>query len=127
MTVVLLLAAVAVVAATVALASGRGGELSEPAAESHLPELPGGVDADLARLHLPRGLWGYHVAATDEVLNRLADALIERENQVAELEHRLAEANAPLLRKGLSASWLPEADRPEGRDPEEDREPWEQP
>ena len=97
MPVVLLLAAVAVVAATVVLASGRGGELREPAMERPPTGLPEGrppTGAEAAMLHLPKSVWGYDPAVTDEALGRLVYALMRREEEVAELERRLAGAAA---------------------------------
>ncbi|MEO3782247.1 hypothetical protein ABGB12_02880 [Actinocorallia sp. B10E7] len=116
MPVVLLLAAVAVVAATAVLASGRGGELREPAERlpTGLPEdrLPTGMDG--AMLRLPKGFFGYDMAVTDEALGRLVYALMQRENEVAELRRKVAELSAYGAGGELSASWL--------RKPEETRE-----
>lgn len=123
MPVVLLLAALAVVAATAVLASGRGGELREPAAEhppTGLPEdrLPRGADAALLRL--PKNLWGYNVAVTDEALGHLAYALTERENRVAELERQIADLTVRGAGEPpLSASWLRRPDAPA-----EEEAPW---
>jgi hypothetical protein len=96
-TVVLLLAAAVVVAATVVLASGRGGELREPVLEHPpigLPEgrLPTGAEA--AMLQLPKGVWGYNQAVTDQVMERLVYALMRREEEVDELKRRIAGAAA---------------------------------
>ena len=113
MPVVLLLAAVAVVAASVVLASGRGGELREPALD-HLPTgLPEGrppTGAEAAMVHLPKGLWGYNPAVTDEVLGRLVYALMRREEEVAELRRRIAEPAVYGPGESLSASWLRKPD-----------------
>jgi hypothetical protein len=103
--VVLVLAALAVVAATVALAYGRGGELVEAVPDHPPTGLPvhrplQGTDA--AVLRLPKGLWGYNVPVTDDALSRLAYALTERETRIAELERRLGEAR---LRDSDSGSW----------------------
>ncbi|TDB94736.1 hypothetical protein [Actinomadura sp. 7K534] len=95
MAVVLVLAGLAVLGAVVALAMGRGGELAET--HPDYPPLPGGADGrpitgdDIARLRLPRTFWGYQPQLTDEALQRLADALHERDARVAELEQRLRE------------------------------------
>lgn len=87
-------AAVAVLAAVVALAMGKGGELAETHPDHPPLPLPDDrplVGMDAAVLRLPRGLWGYHVDVTDEALRRLAYALTERETRVAVLERQLAE------------------------------------
>ncbi|ROO83079.1 hypothetical protein EDD29_0569 [Actinocorallia herbida] len=93
MPVVLLLAALAVVAATVVLALGRGGELAEPADDnppSGIPDdrLPRSADAVLLRL--PKSPWGYTVPVADDALGKLTQALAVREEQVARLERELA-------------------------------------
>jgi hypothetical protein len=110
--VVLALAALAVVAAVVFLAAGQGGELSEAHPDLPPTMLPGhrplqGTDAVLMRL--PRGLFGYNVAITDDALSRLAYALTERDTRVAMLEQQLAEQR---LQRG-------EGDAGPGQDP-----PW---
>ena len=87
-------AAVAVLGAVVALAMGKGGELADTHPDHPplpLPDERPLVGMDAAVLHLPRGLWGYHVAVTDEALRRLAYALTERETRVAMLERELNE------------------------------------
>ncbi|WP_176404506.1 hypothetical protein [Actinomadura sp. BRA 177] len=92
-TVVLVLAGVAVLGAVVVLAMGRGGEL----AETHPDYPPLQVDADGrpvlgpegARLRLPATIWGYQMQVTDEAVQRLAAALRERDARVADLERQL--------------------------------------
>ncbi|GAB3658681.1 hypothetical protein GCM10027589_19340 [Actinocorallia lasiicapitis] len=132
MPVVLVLAALAVIAATVAVAYGRGGELAETVPD-HPPvgmpphrQLQG---ADVALLRLPKGLFGYNVAVTDDALARLSYALTERENRIADLERQLGELrldrqDAPAWPLPAdTASWLRE---PEGWQPVEDQ-PYEGP
>lgn len=119
MPVVLLLAAVAVVAATAVLASGRGGELREPLAErppTGLPEDRAITGTDAAMIRLPKGVFGYDMAVTDEVLGRLAYALMRRENEVAELRRQVAGPGAHDTGEGLSASWLKKPDEPAADD-----------
>ena len=99
MLVVLGLAAVAVLAAVVLLAMGRGGELA--AAHPDHPPLSFGAEgwpvteADVACLRLPRTLWGYQPDVTDEAVRRLGRALADRDAELfalrrenAELRHR---------------------------------------
>jgi uncharacterized small protein (DUF1192 family) len=91
---VLALAALAVVAAVVVLASGRGGELAEARPDHPPTGLPGNrpiQGTDAALLRLPKGLWGYNVAVTDDALNRLAYSLTERDSRVAVLEQQINE------------------------------------
>jgi hypothetical protein len=94
MVVVIAVAAVAVLAAVVVLALGRGGELAEVRPDHPPLRLPTGrplVGTDVALLRLPKGLWGYHVGTTDDALHRMAYALTERDALVALLQRRLAE------------------------------------
>jgi len=121
---VLLLAAVAVVAATVVLASGRGGELREPLADrppTGLPEDRPLTGTDAAMLRLPKGVFGYDIAVTDEALGKLAYALMRRENEVAELRRQLSGAGVYGPGEGLSASWLKKPEEPGADDAER---PW---
>jgi hypothetical protein len=97
--VVLVLACLAVLAAVVALAMGRGGELS--AAPRDLPPLPPSNDRPFVGpepVALPRAFWGYQVEMTDQAMGRLRTALYERdvrmaalERQIIELRHRVRE------------------------------------
>jgi hypothetical protein len=95
----LVLAGVAVLAAVVFLALGRGGELGE-AHPDHPPILSPGhrpvMGTDAALIRLPKVFWGYHVDLTDEALRRLAYALTERDTRVARLEQQLADARQAL-------------------------------
>jgi hypothetical protein len=92
-TVVLVLAGVAVLGAVVVLAMGRGGELSET--HPDYPRLR--VDAegrpvvgpDGAGIRLPATIWGYQMQVTDEAVRRLTAALHERDARVADLERQL--------------------------------------
>jgi len=90
--VVLVLACLAVLAAVVALAMGRGGELSP--ARRDLPPLPPYEDRPFTGpepFALPRGFWGYQVERTDEAIGRLRRAVYERDARMAALEHRIGE------------------------------------
>jgi hypothetical protein len=108
--VVLALAGLAVLAAVVVLAMGRGGELTQVHADHPPLRMPTGrrlTGADVAMLRLPHGLWGYQVEVADEALHRLAYALSERdarvaalEAQLAELYHRVGERDDPEPRNG---------------------------
>src|SRR6202035_5679835 len=95
----LVLAGVAVLAAVVFLALGRGRELGE-AHPDHPPRLSPAhrrvMGTDAALIRLPKVFWGYHVDLTDEALRRLAYALTERDTRVARLEQQLADARRAL-------------------------------
>jgi len=74
---------------------GKGGRLARFEADRpplDLPEGRGLSSADIGRLTLPLALWGYHVRGVDEVLRRVSAALNDRDEHIAELERRLAEA-----------------------------------
>jgi hypothetical protein len=93
--ILLLLAGVVILAGVVAVAMGRGGEMTDFATDSVPPTLDGVVTAaDVAMLRPPSSLWGYNVPATDEALNRIAQALTERDVEIAVLRQQLAELRA---------------------------------
>lgn len=92
----LIAAAIAVVAGFVVAAAGYGGELA-PAGGTSSPRRGGiGVPsgrrlrpADLEQWRLSPGLWGYPPRQVDELVDRAAGALAERDAYIAELERRL--------------------------------------
>ncbi len=94
----LLIALVVVVAAvTLAVLSGRDGVLPEAEPDRTAWSLP--PDRPLARadvdgLRLPVAVRGYRMTDTDDVLDRLAAELAERDARIAELEAALAGARA---------------------------------
>lgn len=105
--VVLVLAGLAVLAAVVVLAMGRGGELGRTHPDAPPLPLIGGAPVtgpEVAMLRLPRALWGYQMNVTDEALHRLAYAMTERDTRVAAMELQIAD-----LRRRLA-----DAERPEG-------------
>ncbi len=91
--VVLALAAIAVVAVTVKVSQGHGGEMAVFPPDTPPLVIPRGrlYAADLARLQLPIGLVGYQTDAVDATLQRVAASLGERDLHIAALEQRLAE------------------------------------
>ncbi|WP_019634747.1 hypothetical protein [Actinomadura atramentaria] len=94
MIVLIILACVAVLGAVVALAAGRGGELAAPQPD-HAP-LPYPEDypvsgAEVAGTRPPRSMWGYHPAATEQLLHRYARALDERDARLASLQNQVTE------------------------------------
>ncbi|KNB51788.1 hypothetical protein [Streptomyces caatingaensis] len=106
----LLIALVVVVAAvTLAVLGGRGGVLPEAEPDRVAWPLPAGRPlgrADLEALRLPVAPRGYRMAETDDVLDRLAAELAERDARIAELEAALAGARA-------AAASAPDAAAPE--------------
>ena len=68
--VVMLVAAVAVLAGIIAVAVGRGGELTFFQADYAPLKLDEIAATDVVLFRPPMALWGYSVQATDEALNR---------------------------------------------------------
>ncbi|WP_271222808.1 hypothetical protein [Streptosporangium carneum] len=100
MLVVLALAAIAVLAGVVVVATGQGGELAEFAPDVPPLDLPEAVQlgaADFMALQLPVSIVGYHTQSVDEALNRVVNALSERDTRIAVLEQRVAELLASRL------------------------------
>ncbi len=92
--VVMLVAAAAVLAGVIAVALGRGGELALFQAD-YAPVKLGEVSAtDVVLFRPPLALWGYSVQATDEALNRIAEALTERDIEIAALRQKVANLEA---------------------------------
>ena len=86
MTVVLVIAFIAVVAIVIVVATGRGGDLSAERGD-YAPLDIGPVSAtDVALLRPPTGVWGYSMQATDEALEQIAEAIRERDVRIVALE-----------------------------------------
>ena len=86
MTVVIVIAAIAIVAAVVFVAIGRGGELSVERGDYAPLELGPVSATDVVLLRPPTALWGYNVQATDEALERIAESLRARDIRIVSLE-----------------------------------------
>lgn len=84
--VVLLIAAVAILVTVVLVAAGRGGELSGERPDYAPLELGPVSATDVALLRPPTALWGYNVQATDEAMERIAEAIRERDVRIVALE-----------------------------------------
>jgi hypothetical protein len=77
------------------VATGRGGELAHEQAD-HAPLDLGPVSAtDVALLRPPTALWGYNMQVTDEALERIAQAVRDRDVMIAFLQQRLADLSTP--------------------------------
>jgi hypothetical protein len=87
--ILLLLAAAVILAGVVSVAMGHGGEMAEFATDYLSPDLVSA--ADVVLLRPPSALWGYNVQVTDEALNRIAQAITERDVEIAVLRQQLAE------------------------------------
>ena len=91
----MLIALVAVVAAVALAVLGEGGVLPEAAPDRLEDPLPPDrpVDhADVESVRLPVAVRGYRMDEVDDVLDRLAAELAERDARIAELEAALAGA-----------------------------------
>ncbi|MER7127743.1 hypothetical protein [Streptosporangium saharense] len=114
MLVVLALAALAVIAAVVVVAMGRGGELARFAPDVpplELPEPRRLGAADFLALQLPVSVVGYNTQSVDETLNRVVKALSERDTRIAVLEQQVAELLAGRLQTRHDAGTAPPAMR----------------
>ena len=128
--ILLLLAAAVILVGVVSVAMGHGGEMAEFATDYLPPDLVSA--ADVVLLRPPSALWGYNVQVTDEALNRIAQAITERDVEIAVLRQQLAELRsatgshpaiaATLLARSRAASargsaarkaGTPEADTPQ--------------
>ena len=89
MPILLLLAAAVILAGVVSVAMGHGGEMAEFATDYLPPDLVSA--ADVVLLRPPSALWGYNVQVTDEALNRIAQAITERDVEIAVLRQQLTE------------------------------------
>ena len=85
----MILVAVAILVGVFVAATGRGGELAYEQAD-HAPLDLGPVSAtDVAMLRPPTALWGYNMQVTDEALERISQALRDRDVTIAYLQQRL--------------------------------------
>ena len=96
----MILVVVAVLVGVFFAATGRGGELAYEQAD-HAPLDLGPVSAtDVALLRPPTALWGYNMQVTDEALERIAQAVRDRDVTIAFLQQRLADLSredAPIV------------------------------
>src|ERR1700752_2377275 len=90
----MILVAVAILVGVFFVATGRGGELAYEHAD-HAPLDMGPVSAsDVALLRPPTALWGYNMQVTDEALEKIAQAIRDRDVTIAFLQQRLADLTA---------------------------------
>jgi hypothetical protein len=99
----MLVAAVVILAGVVVVASGRGGELA--ATEPDYPPIDLGpvTSADVALLRPPSAAWGYNMRVTDEALEVIAQAVTERDVQIAALEQEVSDLRDQLNGGGPAA------------------------
>jgi hypothetical protein len=98
----MILVAVVILAGVFFVATGRGGELAYEQAD-HAPLDLGPVSAtDVALLRPPTALWGYNMQVTDEALERIAQAIRDRDITITFLQQRLADLTAQTAAPVLS-------------------------
>jgi hypothetical protein len=87
----MILVAVVILVGVFFAATGRGGELARERGD-YAPLDLGPVSAtDVALLRPPTAMWGYDMQATDEALDRIAQAVRDRDVTIAFLQQRLAD------------------------------------
>ena len=94
--VVMLVAAAAVLIGVIAVALGRGGELTYFPADYAPIRLDKVSATDVVLFRPPLALWGYNAQATDEALNRIADALTERDIEIGVLRQQVESLRDPV-------------------------------
>jgi hypothetical protein len=110
----MILAAAAILVGVFVAATGRGGELAS-APPDHAPLGLGPLSpSEVAALRPPTALWGYNVQVTDEALERVAQALRDRDVTISYLQQRLAGSPAagPATRADFPAADFPAAGLP---------------
>jgi hypothetical protein len=91
----MILVAVVILVGVFFVATGRGGEMAYEQAD-HAPLDLGPVSAtDVALLRPPTAMWGYNMQVTDEALERIAQAVRDRDVTIAFLQQRIADLTAP--------------------------------
>ncbi len=113
-----LLVVLAVLAVVAVLAVGRGGALPEPVVDRAPLGLPDGPfdAAALHAVHFSAAFRGYRMDQVDEVLDRLASELAERDARITQLEERLehVEHSGPRPVAGPAPDALPSELSPDG-------------
>ena len=91
----MILVAVVILVGVFFVATGRGGEMAYEQAD-HAPLDLGPVSAtDVALLRPPTAMWGYNMQVTDEALERIAQAVRDRDVTIAFLQQRIVDLTAP--------------------------------
>lgn len=120
MSVVLLVVAAAILVGVVAVAAGRGGEMTEFSPDVRPLDGDIATAADVALLRPPGALWGYDRRSTDEALNLVARTVTERDVEIARLRRQIADLR-PAGEKppdtSQEALWPPERGWPDGGEP----------
>jgi hypothetical protein len=118
--VLLLVAAVAILGGVIAVALGRGGEMTEFSADVRPLDADIATAADVALLRPPVALWGYDKRSTDEALNLVARTVTERDVEITRLRRQIADLKwASQKRPEVQQEALraPEGGLPDGGEP----------
>ena len=112
----MILVAVVILVGVFFAATGRGGELAHERGD-YAPLDLGPVSAtDVALLRPPTAMWGYNMQVTDEALERIAQAIRDRDVTIAFLQQRMADLTAQAAQVPQPAeparAHLPEHARP---------------
>ena len=95
-----------IVVAVVLVAAGRGDGLS-PERADYAPLDMGPVSAtDVVLLRPPTALWGYNMQATDEAMERIAEAIRERDIRIVALEQLVTDLSREPAPPPLSSPYL---------------------
>lgn len=89
--VLLVAAAVVIFGGVIAVALGRGGEMTEFSADVRPLDADIATAADVALLRPSVALWGYDKRSTDEALNLVARAVTERDVEITRLRRQIAD------------------------------------
>jgi FlaG/FlaF family flagellin (archaellin) len=89
--VVLAVAAAVIMVGVVVVAVGRGGEMAYFPSDYAPLELGVVAATDVVLLRPPTSIWGYNMQVTDEALNRITQALSQRDVRIASLEQQVAD------------------------------------
>ncbi len=119
---VLIVVAAAIVVGVIIVALGRGGGLTQSTADFVPFDIDAVTATDVALLRPPAALCGYNIPATDQALSRIAQAMTEREVEIATLRRQLTElrliADAAAARDQRARDqWMPPTQLPPTRPP----------
>ena len=106
MPVVLLIAGLVILIAVILVAAGRGGELPAERADYAPLDLGPASATDVALLRPPTNAWGYNMQATDEAMERIAEAIRERDVRIVALEQLVTDLSAEPAPPPLSSPYL---------------------
>jgi hypothetical protein len=91
----MILVAVVILVGVFFVATGRGGELAYEHADAAPLDLGPVSATDVALLRPPTALWGYNMQVTDEALEKIAQAIRDRDVTIAFLQQRVADLTTP--------------------------------